>query len=118
MAGSNGDRLIETAPLEAYRLLFEHADNMVCTLDLEGRFTSVNRGGEQLTGYRADELVDRAAVELIAPELREKAVEQFRRRLENGSEYGADESVLLTRRVEHADDSGRSLVGRLGQAEA
>ena len=28
----------------AYRLLFERAGEMVCLLDLEGRFLAVNRG--------------------------------------------------------------------------
>ena len=37
----------------AYRLLFERAAEMVCLLDLEGRFLAVNRAGEELTGYPA-----------------------------------------------------------------
>jgi PAS domain S-box-containing protein len=82
---------------ELYRVLFDHVDNMVCTLDLEGRITSVNEAGERLTGRRAEELVGRLAVELIAPEHREEAVRQFVRRLETRGELPADESVLTTR---------------------
>ena len=37
---------------EAYRLLFEHAREMACTLDLNGRFTAVNRAGERLVENR------------------------------------------------------------------
>ena len=44
---------------EAYRLLFEHSPEMVCMLDLEGRFTSINPAGERLTGYAAADLVGR-----------------------------------------------------------
>ena len=84
-------------PDELYRVLFDHVDNMVCTLDLEGRFTSVNPAGERLTGYEAEELVGRLAVELIAPEHREEAVRQFLRRLDTRDELPADESVLVTR---------------------
>ncbi|MGH3065484.1 MAG: PAS domain S-box protein, partial [Gaiellaceae bacterium] len=82
---------------EGYRLLFEHMDSMVCTLDLEGRLTSVNRAGELLTGYLTEELVGRSAVELIAPEQRDEAVRQFARRLATGSDYAPDESVLVTK---------------------
>jgi two-component system, cell cycle sensor histidine kinase and response regulator CckA len=35
---------------EAYRELFENADDMVFTLDLSGTFTSLNKVGERLTG--------------------------------------------------------------------
>jgi PAS domain S-box-containing protein len=82
---------------ELYRVLFDHVDNMVCTLDLEGRFTSVNAAGEQLTGFEARELVGRFAVELIAPEHRDEAVSRFRHRLETTKELPPDESCLLTR---------------------
>jgi PAS domain-containing protein len=43
-----GSRLAD----ELYRVLLHHVDNMVCTLDLEGRFTSVNAAGERLTAAR------------------------------------------------------------------
>jgi len=82
---------------ELYRVLFDHVDNMACTLDLEGRFSSLNAAGERLTGFSAGELIGRYAVEVIAPEHRDRAVEQFRRRLETTGELPADESVLLAR---------------------
>jgi two-component system cell cycle sensor histidine kinase/response regulator CckA len=80
---------------DAYGLLFDQADNMVCTLDLEGRFTAVNAAGEALTGRREAELLGTFAVELIAPELRKAAVERFAKRLETG-DRAADETVLVT----------------------
>ena len=82
---------------ELYKVLFDHVDNMVCTLDLKGRFTSVNGAGERLTGFTADELIGRFAVEVIAPEHRDHAVRQFGKRLKVRGELPADESVLLTR---------------------
>jgi PAS domain S-box-containing protein len=82
---------------ELYRVLFDHVDNMVCTLDLEGRFTSVNAAGERLTGFAARELHGRFAVELIAPEHRDRAVSQFRRRLTTRDELRPDETWLVTR---------------------
>jgi two-component system, cell cycle sensor histidine kinase and response regulator CckA len=75
-------------------LLFRSVCDMVCTLDLEGRFTWVNAAGEALTGRSAAELLGRPAVEVIAPELRAQAVEQFARRLQDLSGHGSDESML------------------------
>ncbi len=95
MGGGAADPSSPVEVGEAYRVLFEHAGRMVCTLDLEGRFTAVNRAGEELTGYRSEELVGTFAAELIAPELREEAVQQFRSRLAGTG--GPDESVLVTR---------------------
>ena len=37
---------------ERYRELFENANDMVFTLDLDGRFTAINRAGERITGPR------------------------------------------------------------------
>ena len=99
--GLPGDESRLLGAAEAYRLLFERVDNMVCTLDLEGRFTSINRAGERLTGYSADELIGRLAVELIAPEHRDDAVRQFARRLLGEGEENVDESMLLCRDGKH-----------------
>jgi two-component system, cell cycle sensor histidine kinase and response regulator CckA len=51
---------------ERYRELFENANDMVFTLDLEGRFTAINRAGERITGYRRAELLGRPMRELLA----------------------------------------------------
>src|ERR1051325_5203288 len=96
MAGS-GDDLQPIGAAEAYRLLFERVDNMVCTLDLEGRFTSINSAGELLTGDRAEELAGRLAAELTAPEQRDEAIRQYARRLQGEGDESVDESMLLRR---------------------
>jgi PAS domain S-box-containing protein len=51
-----------------YRDLFEHAHDMLYTLDLAGHFTALNRRGEQLTGYTRDELLGVHIRHLVAPE--------------------------------------------------
>lgn len=40
---------------ERYRELFENANDIIFTTDIEGRLTSINRAGEKLTGYRRNE---------------------------------------------------------------
>jgi PAS domain S-box-containing protein len=52
---------------EAYRELFENASDMVYTLDLEGRFTSLNKAGERLLGYSSDESRQLRFEGLVAP---------------------------------------------------
>jgi PAS domain S-box-containing protein len=95
--GHPADESRPVGAAEAYRLLFERVDNMVCTLDLEGRFTSINRAGEALTGYTADELVGRLAIEVIAPEHREDAMRQYARRVLGEAGESVEESMLLSR---------------------
>src|SRR5687768_7676714 len=56
---------------EAYRELFENADDMVFTLSLNGTFTSLNKVGERLTGRSRAEIVELRLEELVAP--RERA---------------------------------------------
>jgi PAS domain S-box-containing protein len=51
-----------------YRDLFEHAHDMLYTLDLAGHFTALNRRGEQLTGYTRDELLGLHIRHLVASE--------------------------------------------------
>jgi PAS domain S-box-containing protein len=51
-----------------YRDLIENASDFVYTRDVEGRFTSVNSAGEQLTGYARDELLRMNIADLVAPE--------------------------------------------------
>src|SRR5689334_21625624 len=78
------------------RLLFERTDRFVCTLDLQGRFTSINPAGEAISGYSAEELMGRFAVELIAPEQRESAAQRFADRLAGGA--GVESEYVLLRR--------------------
>ena len=49
-----------------YRELFENANDMVFTLDLDGRITAINRAGERITGYPREELLGRPVGDLLA----------------------------------------------------
>jgi two-component system, cell cycle sensor histidine kinase and response regulator CckA len=87
-------RLAAFADSSGFGLLFDQIDSMACTLDLDGRITLVNRAGEALTGYTTAELLGMQAIELVAPERRAAAVDQFRRRLVR-SRRAPDESILV-----------------------
>jgi PAS domain S-box-containing protein len=55
---------------DRYRELFENANEIVYTHDLSGRLTSLNKAGEQLTGYSREEAIGMNISEFIAPEYR------------------------------------------------
>ena len=51
-----------------YRDLFENANDMIYTRDLNGYFTSVNGMGERLTGYTREQLLTMSLEQLFSPE--------------------------------------------------
>lgn len=53
---------------ERYRDLFENANDLIYTHDLDGNFTSLNRAGELITGYSRDEILKMNISEVVAPE--------------------------------------------------
>jgi PAS domain S-box-containing protein len=52
---------------ERYRELFENANDLMYTLDLEGNLTSLNKAGERMTGYSFEELANKSITILIEP---------------------------------------------------
>src|SRR5207247_6004578 len=58
---------------ERYRDLVENAHDIIYSHDLDGNYTSVNRAGEQITGYTRDECLKLNVVQTIAPEFLAKA---------------------------------------------
>ncbi|HEX2269912.1 MAG TPA: PAS domain S-box protein [Pyrinomonadaceae bacterium] len=53
---------------ERYRELFENANDIIYTHDLQGNFTSLNRSGERITGYTREETMTMNVADVIAPE--------------------------------------------------
>lgn len=51
-----------------YRELFENANDIVYTHDLSGRFLSINKAGERISGYARQEMLQMGIFDLIAPE--------------------------------------------------
>jgi two-component system, NarL family, sensor kinase len=69
----------EAALKEQYRDLFENANDIIFTCDLDGGFTSLNKAGEKITGYTRQEVLHRNLAEVIAPEQRSRLAEALRR---------------------------------------
>jgi PAS domain S-box-containing protein len=66
---------------QRYRELFENANDMVYTLDIEGNLTGLNKAGERLLGYSRDEMMGRPIAALIKPEDVARMQEMMRRKL-------------------------------------
>jgi len=58
----------EAAARERYQELFENANDMVFTCDLEGHFSSLNRAGRRMTGCELPELLKMSLSDILAPE--------------------------------------------------
>lgn len=56
-----------------FRDLFENANDLIYTHDLDGNFTSLNRAGELITGYTRKEALKHNIAQVVAPEFLEAA---------------------------------------------
>ena len=65
-----------------FRDLFENANDLIYTHDLQGNFTSLNRAGERITGYRREEALRMNISQVVAPEYLEMARQKTLRKLE------------------------------------
>jgi PAS domain S-box-containing protein len=66
---------------ERYRALVDNANDIVYTIDMEGRYTSLNRAGERISGYTRDEIIGMSWKEIIAPEYVSLVSEMLLRKL-------------------------------------
>ncbi len=84
------------ASKERYRELFENANDIIFTTDLLGNFISLNRVGEQMTGYSRDEVRRMNIGEVCAPDCQAAAFGMLDRRV-MGEDAGPCELELLAR---------------------
>src|SRR5258708_1927617 len=88
------DSLRESA--ERYRDLVENAHDIIFSHDLEGKYTSVNRAGEQITGYTHEECLSLKFTDTIAPEYVNDAREMMAKKI-LGDEGTAYEVEILAK---------------------
>lgn len=67
---------------QRYFELFHNANDVVYTHDLQGRYTSLNKMGQQITGYSPDEIADVKFSSLASAEDVTLAHEMLRRKIE------------------------------------
>ena len=81
---------------ERYRELFENANDMVYTLDLEGKITSLNKAAERITGYSRAEALQMNLLQLVAPDFHEFAQRMMERQVA-GEHFATYELEIVTR---------------------
>jgi two-component system cell cycle sensor histidine kinase/response regulator CckA len=77
--------------------MVEHANDIIYTSDLEGRFTFANQMAEAVTGYSRHELVGMSQERIVAPEYHELAREMTLAKLQGDTESTAYEIEIITR---------------------
>lgn len=70
---------------ERYRSLVNNATDLIYSHDLQGRILSINRAGEELTGYREDQLLQMSLLDLVAPECWSLLHQRAAERVEHGN---------------------------------
>ena len=103
---------------ERLRELFENANDIIFLHDLKGRILTINRVGEQLTGYSRDEVLGESFERLIAPEARHQMLDTIRAHL-GGSTTQHHELPILSRfGVRRSLEVSTRVLYRRGQAVA
>jgi len=67
---------------ERYRELFENANDIIYTHDLQGNYTSVNKACEKIVGYTNDEALKMSVSQILAPDHAEEAMRMLARKTE------------------------------------
>jgi len=67
---------------ERYRELFENSRDAIYSHDMNGRYTSVNRAAEELTGYSREEIVGKHYSNFVRPAYLKTVRENFCRKLD------------------------------------
>ena len=69
-----------------YRETVENANDIIYTLDLQGRYISANRAGEAITGYTREEIRRMNFTDIIAPEYLDAVLEQMGKKVASGGQ--------------------------------
>jgi len=94
--GQIEQRMVEVRQLEEkYRDLIEHAPEMICQLDRDGRFVHVNKTGLDKLGYARDEMLAMTLWELL-PAGQESQVSRYQEQLASQGQSSI-ETVLLAK---------------------
>jgi len=90
---------------EQYRLVTEHASDVIWTMDLNLRFTYFSPSNEKLTSYSAENALRLSLDELLTPESVERALQIFTAEieLENCPQKDLSRSVTLELNEKRAD---------------
>jgi diguanylate cyclase (GGDEF)-like protein/PAS domain S-box-containing protein len=77
--------------------LFEKANDLIYTIDLEGNFTSLNRAGEKISGYSRKEALQTNIEQVVAPEYLGKVRKKIAEKLA-GKKSSSYEIEIITKK--------------------
>lgn len=96
---------------ERYRRLVETSPDAITVTDLRGKLIMANQRNAELHGCESvEELLDRDAFEFIAPEDRQRAMENARRTLETGSIRNVEYEMLRKDGSRYSAELSASLI--------
>lgn len=72
------------AALQENQLIMDNSQDVICTVNEEGRFVRINAACEQLWGYKPSELVGRAYMDLVHPDDKIRTAEANKALLKTG----------------------------------
>lgn len=93
IARKRADQALRQAE-QKYRELFENAKDATYVHDLSGRYTSINRAAEKLTGYSREEILGKNFSSFVAPEDAEHVRENLFRKLREEGETTYEVEVI------------------------
>jgi PAS domain S-box-containing protein len=79
---------------DRYRDLFENANDIIYTVDLDGNLTGLNRATERITGYPRAEALRMNLAQLIVPEQAERALRGLNLAREGGAPPTAEWTII------------------------
>ncbi|MDA1275202.1 MAG: PAS domain S-box protein [Verrucomicrobia bacterium] len=100
---------------QRYQELFENANDIVYTTDLEGNFTSINEAGQRVLGYSRSELLNLNSLDLLPVDHLEIAREMTRRKLATGGETTYKIEILAKDHRKVAMELSTRLIYRFGK---
>ena len=80
-----------------YSDIFDEANDIIYTHDMEGYFTSINLTGEKISGYSREEALRLKVFDIIAPEYREETARRIREKMEKGTAFTRYEVEIISK---------------------
>ena len=99
---------------QRYRDVVENARDIIYSHDLEGKYTSINKAGERITGYSREEVLQLDLSRTVAPEYLERANQMIARQLAGEEETLYELEIIAKDRRRIAVEVNTRVVRRDG----
>ena len=90
-----------------YKMLADNAEDVIWTMDMEGKFTYISPSVEKLRGYTAEEVMIESVLDSVAPEFQEYVINENKAALEYLNNYG--KYPVKTHEIQQLTKSGNKI---------